>query len=67
MLITRKSLLTGRVHTREVPVTEEQLREWERGGLIQDVLPHLSANDREFLISGSTPEEWYETFAPKEE
>lgn len=52
------SKLTGKEHTREVPITEEQLARWKAGGFIQDAAPNLSADDREFLISGSTPEEW---------
>lgn len=61
--ITRKSDVTGREHTLELPVTEEQLRNWlgtkdQPGQLIQNVMPHLSKDQREFLISGCTPEEW---------
>jgi hypothetical protein len=26
------------------------------------VLPHLSADDREFLLTGTTPEEWNDAF-----
>lgn len=68
MLITRTSPLTGRDNTREIDVTPEQLSRWQGGsGLIQDVMPHLSADDREFLISGSTPEDWATMFPPRDE
>ncbi len=60
MKITRTSMLTGKTHTRDIPVTEEQLEQWRKGRHIQWVLPHLSADDREFLLTGSTPEEWEE-------
>lgn len=30
--------------------------------LIQDALPELNPDQREFLISGTTPEEWEELF-----
>lgn len=60
MKITRTSMLTGKTHTRDIPVTEEQLEQWRKGKHIQWVLPHLSADDREFLLTGSTPEEWEE-------
>jgi len=31
---------------------------WLAGGLIQDCLPYLTAAEREFLLSGMTPQEW---------
>ena len=31
---------------------------WKEGAFIQDVMPDLSAEQREFLISNSTPKEW---------
>jgi len=63
MLIERTSLLTGVKHQREINVTQEQLTHWEEGrGLIQVLMPHLSADDREFLMTGSTPEEWEASF-----
>lgn len=66
MQITRKSGFTGIIHTREINVTQEQLDEWQSGVLIQIAMPHLSADDREFIMTGVTPEEWDETFGPKE-
>jgi hypothetical protein len=63
MRVTKKSVLTGDVHTREIPITEEQLREWTNGNLlIQQAFPQLSPNDREFLMTGVTPEEWEGAF-----
>lgn len=58
MLVTKISSLSGRENTRDVPCTEAQIRAWQGGGLIQDVMPQVSDEDREFLISGVTPEEW---------
>lgn len=58
MQVTKKSGITGKVHTLEINITQAQWDEWKAGGLIQDVCPHLSADDREFLISGATKEEW---------
>lgn len=62
MLVRRCSILTGKVHARELDVTEEQLDAWHNGALIQDVMPHLSNSDREFLINGITEEEWASAF-----
>lgn len=62
MQVQRTSTLTGLRHVLEIDITEDQLSQWRNGQLIQNVAPHLSANDREFLISGITPEEWNAAF-----
>ena len=60
MHIAKKSMLTGNVSMRYIPVTEEQVMRWERGELIQVAMPELSLDDREFLMTGITPLEWGE-------
>tara|TARA_R100000700_G_scaffold41284_1_gene61357 strand:+ start:12333 stop:12527 length:195 start_codon:yes stop_codon:yes gene_type:complete len=50
--------MTGEKNTMLLPVTNEQIERWQDGELIQNVFPHLSPSEREFLISGVTPEEW---------
>jgi hypothetical protein len=60
MKITRKSGLTGEINTRDLDITPKQYTEYLSGTLAQLAFPHLSADDREFLISGITPEEWRE-------
>ena len=67
MLIKRTSVLTGKVHEMEIPVTEVQLARWKAGELIQDVMPNITADQREFIISGITPEEWDEQFKDEAE
>lgn len=66
MKITRTSAVSGKQHTRELDVTPEQLGRWQNGELIQNAMPHLSADDREFLMTGITPEEWDEAFGKGE-
>jgi hypothetical protein len=59
MLIQKKSMFTGLYHTRDIDVTKEELALWEQSGrTVQSVFPDLSADDREFLMTGVTPEEW---------
>jgi hypothetical protein len=44
-------------------ITKEQLFSWVDGELIQDAMPQLSAEEREFLMTGITPAEWDSVFA----
>lgn len=60
MKITRTSAISGITRTIELPVTEDQLQVWEKGKHIQFAMPHLSADQREFIISGVTASEWAE-------
>jgi len=62
MQITKFSPHSMKDHTREIDVTQSQLDRWQAGELIQNVMPHLSADDREFLMTGLTPEDWEEMF-----
>ena len=62
MLITRKSLISGNINTMSLPITEEQYTAWEQGTLVQDAMPHLTPDEREFVMTGITPTEWAETF-----
>ena len=62
MIITRTSHLTGNTNVMELPITQSQLDAWVDGELIQNVMPHLSVDEREFIISGVTPAEWNSMF-----
>lgn len=60
MLVTRKSVLTKKKHTRDIPITQEEYyecasKDWRN---VDTLLPHLSSEDREFLSSGTTKDEW---------
>jgi hypothetical protein len=67
MKITRTSSLTGITRTKEINVTEEQILAWQQGELIQNAMPQLSADDREFVKTGITGEEWDQLFGGAEE
>ena len=58
MKITRTSIVTGIERTQDIPVTQEQLNEWEGGTLIQKVMPELTPSQREFIMTGMIDEEW---------
>jgi hypothetical protein len=67
MNITRTSLATGTTRTLDLDVTLEQLNNYAQGALLQDAFPHLSADDREFIKTGITAEEWDLLFGGEEE
>ncbi|MDP6991347.1 MAG: hypothetical protein QGF89_01525 [Candidatus Marinimicrobia bacterium] len=46
----------------DIDVTEEQIASWQGGELIQNAMPNLSADEREFIKTGITPEEWENVF-----
>jgi len=62
MKISRTSMFTGVTRFVDLPITEEQLEKWHAGALIQQVFPHLSPDERKFLMTGITAEEWEEAF-----
>ena len=62
MKVTMESKISGESNTLDLPITQDQIDRWIAGELIQDVMPELSASDREFLISGSTDKEWDDAF-----
>lgn len=66
MLIKRRSPFSGKTVTRDIDVTQAQINDWQTGALIQNAMPHLSADDREFILTGITPEEWDEIFGSNE-
>ena len=62
MKITRTNPLNGEVNTLDIQVTDAQIEYYAAGALIQDAVPHLSADDREFIKTGITAESWEAAF-----
>jgi len=63
MLLTRTSPFTGIIRTMDLPVSKDAYALWESGGmLIQDAMPDLTADQREFIKTGITAEEWDAAF-----
>jgi hypothetical protein len=69
--IVRTSPITGKQNTREIPISVETyalgMQAWKKGALIQNAFPTLSPADREFILSGITPEEWDNMFSMDED
>lgn len=66
MDITRKSLASGIIRTRDLNITPQQIDAYLNGALIQEAFPQLDADDREFFKTGITSEEWDAMFAGDE-
>tara|TARA_R110000851_G_scaffold25687_2_gene73697 strand:+ start:2226 stop:2426 length:201 start_codon:yes stop_codon:yes gene_type:complete len=62
--VTRKSQMSGITRTLELNTTSDQMAAYEakRSLLIQDAFPQLTADEREFIKTGVTAEEWEELF-----
>jgi hypothetical protein len=58
MIITKTSMLSGNTSSMNIDVNQDQIDLWQGGSLIQNVMPDLSADEREFIMTGVTAEEW---------
>lgn len=67
MIVRKRSPITGKMNTLDLDITEEQWAAWQSGLYVQNAMPHLTADEREFLISGCAPGEYDETFKDIEE
>lgn len=56
--VTIRSPASGNVHSKILPISPKQWNDWQQGEYIQNALGHLSAEDREWLMSGLTAEEF---------
>tara|TARA_B100000745_G_scaffold288529_1_gene226025 strand:+ start:758 stop:961 length:204 start_codon:yes stop_codon:yes gene_type:complete len=66
MKIERTSAHSGITRTLDLDVTLEEYASWKGGELIQNAMPRLNADEREFIMTGITAEEWEEMFSPQE-
>jgi hypothetical protein len=65
--VTRLTNVSKKVHTMRINMTFEEHRAWQSGAVIQRALPRATPEQREFLLSGTTPEEWAILFPPEKE
>ena len=49
MFVEVKSILSDDVRSKEIDVNLEQVRAWMDGALIQDAMPNVSPEDRDFF------------------
>lgn len=71
MQLTKTSMITGNLHTVELPITEQELAAYQAqrrfGKSIQDYFPQLTPAQREFIMTGITDDEWQKYIAASEE
>lgn len=72
MIIEKTSIFTGTTHRREIPIKPDDYEAWTNASNndpkrhIQNAAPYLSVDDREYMISGATPEEWARIFGDED-
>ena len=66
--LTRTSIITRRDNTMVLPIESDRVTEWLKARrddplaapLVQDAFPELNDEQREFVLTGVTPDEWKE-------
>ncbi len=68
MLIAKVSLITKKMNTLDIPISEIEYYNFINNSdiTVQDAFPNLSAPLREFLITGITPSEWESVFGKED-
>ena len=67
MQIIRRSPMTSIVNTREIAVTQDQIDAWKNGVNIQEAMPNLTPDEREFIKTGLTKADWDAMFGEEED
>ena len=63
MKLTKRCPLTGGTYTMDIPLSEEEYeaahRRWKHEGVLaQNAFPTLKPSEREFIMTGISPEVW---------
>ena len=58
MRVTRISDWSGIERTMELDITAEELTRYRQGELVQRAFPRLTEDEREFVLTGMTHDEW---------
>lgn len=67
MIIKRISPFSSNINAMDIDITEEQYEAWAQGKLIQDVMPNITADEREFILTGILKDEWNKLFGEENE
>lgn len=67
MIVRRRSPLTGEMNELDLDITQEQIERYNQGEFVQIAFPHLTADQREFILTGYTADDWKTMFPPEPE
>ena len=68
VIVGRTSMLSKKFNVQVMKFTLSQFKAWQdKGAMIQDIFTHLSPDEREFLMTGSTTEDWDAAFGSDKE
>ena len=62
--LSKKCKISGEPYILNIPT--ENYEAWKRGEYAQNAFSFLSIDEREFVISGTTPKEWEAMFQEEE-
>lgn len=68
-LFTKISEYSGKQNSMEIPISHAEYVDYlhDRNAKIQNTFPQLTDDQREFLMTGITPDEWNEIFKDHDE
>ncbi len=58
MQVTKTCAFTGVERTLDLDVTPAEIAAYENGALVQEAMPRLNVDEREFILTGSWDGEW---------
>ena len=61
-----KGMIFSSLKDYDIEAFRLDLKKWREGEFIQVAMPYLTADEREFIMTGITPEEWDATFGEPE-
>jgi hypothetical protein len=67
MLVTRISAFTGKSNIKDLPITQFQMEKFEsKTDYVNNIFFNLSPEDKQFIQTGVTKEEWAEVLEKEE-
>lgn len=60
MKIIRRSIYSNDIHSMDLPITLEHIRQWQSGKSIGFVFKDLTFSEREFILNGTVADEQIE-------
>lgn len=66
-MVERVSPVTGERNVLDLDITDEEIKAYENGALIQNAFPRLTASQREFIISGILDDEEWNSIMPPDD